>query len=153
EEPGTYHLRGHLRISAGEDQVEYWSEELTLEVTGEPSEEDPASTRPTYTLTVSEVPANVTVAQNFTLNLTIEGEENRTTDHIGAHYGDNSTEEASFEVYNRACFHLEGELPGTYTVTCQFEEAGTHHLRGHMRLTLEDEVFEYWSQEVAITAS
>lgn len=142
-EPGTYHLRGHLRITKGDTQENYWSEERMLGV-------DP----PAYTLTVSGVPATAVVAgQNFTFQLNVTGDAGWRSDHIGAHFGTNSSTSPSTTVYPQACAHQEGDLPGEFTVTCKITQAGTHYLRGHVRLTIGSGTYHYWSAEAEVTVA
>lgn len=97
------------------------------------------------------MPDAVTSGTNFTFNLTIEGEPEWASDHIGAHYGANSTDEPSTTAYGNACAHQAGDLPGEFEVTGKIDDAGIWYLRGHTRITVEGEPLNYWTDEFTIT--
>lgn len=109
----------------------------------------PAPTASSYLVTiegfpVGPVPANMT----FSFTDRITGEHVRVSDHIGAHYGPNSTQAPSTTAYPVACQHTGGELPGTYQVTCTAPTLpGTYHLRGHARIGQGNESVSWWSGE------
>lgn len=93
---------------------------------------------------VTPIPSNAT----FTFTDRITGEEVRTSDHIGAHFGPNSTASPSVTAYPSACIHQGGNLPGTYEVTCTAPSMpGTYYLRGHARIGQGNESVSWWSGE------
>lgn len=163
EDPGQYFLRGHVRVTTETQEVNYWSTEAVVLVEapedpddGTPPDETPPTWPPFYELGAEGVPGNATVGEPISFNLTIDGTENGTSDHIGGHFGPNSTGSPSLAVYTGACQHQEGDFPATFTVTCTFEEAGTVYLRGHLRVTHPEDPAEqanFWTEEFTITVS
>jgi hypothetical protein len=109
----------------------------------------PPPTASSYLVTVegfpvTPVPSNTT----FTFTDRITGEEVRASDHIGAHFGANSTQAPSTTAYPFACVHTQGDLPGTYQVTCTAPTLpGTYYLRGHARIGQGNESVSWWSGE------
>ncbi len=101
----------------------------------------------TYTLTVHEAPATATADETFTFNMTVEGDVEHATDHLGAHYGNQSTDEPSTDVYDKACNHQATTVPGEFEVTCTISEPGTYYYRGHMRIQADGETYNWWSAE------
>jgi len=123
---------------------------------GDPEADPPAPDAGSYTITlegfpVAPIPANTT----FTFTDRIEGDAVRASDHIGAHFGANSTIEPSTAAYPVACVHTHGDLPGTYQVTCTAPTApGTYFLRGHARITTADgAMVNWWSAEQAFVVA
>lgn len=145
EEEGTWFVYGHARVSAGEETFNYWAAPEQVTVIGN------------YTLTTSlnaGVPTTVALGDTLNFTLTIAGDENVTSDHVGAHFGANSTTEPSVKAYAQACAHQTVAVPGEVTVTCEFAEAGTYYLRGHMRFGSGAEAINFWTdQEYTIIVS
>lgn len=109
----------------------------------------PAPNTTSYTIVlegfpVGPIPANTT----FSFNDHITGDATRTSDHIGAHFGPNSTMAPSTTAYPVACQHTPGSLPGTFPVTCTAPKtAGTYFLRGHARIGQGNQSVSWWSAE------
>lgn len=113
-----------------------------------PGDGDGAGVGPeTYTITVEEPPTTVTANESFTFNITIEGDVESTTDHAGAHYGNQSSDEPSTTVYDQTCAHSGGAVPGSFEVTCTISEPGTYYYRGHLRITEGGQTHNWWSEE------
>jgi len=118
-----------------------------------PADDNGDSEPPTsdsYRLTAEDMPSLVSAGENFTYTLIIEGEPEWTSDHIGGHFGNTSTDQPSTAVYTGACFHAPTlrEVPDTFEITCRINEPGTWYLRGHMRIALDDgQVLNWWTDE------
>lgn len=135
----TLFIRGHVRITSGAAQVDFWSEEATVEVS-----------RPSYDLVLVDPPTHAVAGEEVTLQLAIDGPQGFESDHIGAHFGPQAQEEPSVPAYPGTCQHQAGALPDTFQVTCVFHENGTIHLRGHMRLVHGQAQVDHWTEEHAI---
>jgi hypothetical protein len=113
----------------------------------------PAPSVASYTVVVqgfpvAPVPANTTFS--FTDHIT--GDAIRASDHIGAHFGNQTTASPSTTAYPVACVHTHGDLPGDYGVTCTAPKAvGTYFLRGHARITQGNQTLNWWSSELVFT--
>jgi hypothetical protein len=121
-----------------------------------PDDDEPETpTAETYELTAEGVPDVATAGQEFTFDLTVDGDLEWTSDHIGGHFGMNSTDEPSTTKYEKACVHQAGDLPGEFEVTCTLHHAGVWYLRGHTRITLDGgEQVNYWTdREYLVTAT
>jgi hypothetical protein len=122
---------------------------------GDDSSATPAPTASSYTVTlegfpVAPIPANTT----FTFIDRISGDVVRMSDHIGAHFGQNSTTDPSTTAYPNACAHTHGDLPGTYEVTCTAPAApGAYFLRGHARIMQDNLTVNWWSNEQPFTVA
>ena len=108
-----------------------------------------------YTITLSDLPvAPLEAGAQFSFNSTISGNTTRSSDHIGAHFGNKTSSAPSTTVYNVACVHTPGQLPGRYMVTCTApQEAGTYFLRGHARITTGSAQVNWWSSEATFTVA
>jgi hypothetical protein len=104
-----------------------------------------------YNVMAHNVPATVAAGTTFTIQVHIEGNETRHTNHIGAHFGPSPSDAPSTTVYPSACVHQEGDLPGMYDVQCTAPtDKGTYYLRGHARYTNADGTqVNWWSSEVS----
>jgi hypothetical protein len=115
----------------------------------------PAPSASSYTITLvgfpaTPIPANTT----FTFTDHITGDATRTSDHIGAHFGANSTESPSTTAYPSTCRHTPGDLPGDYEVTCTAPVLpGAYFLRGHARIGQGNETVSWWSAEQPFTVA
>lgn len=141
---GTFHLRGHARLNLSGELVNYWSDEHEITVRA------PVGT---YELAVTDMPTlPVAAGDSFNFTLTVTGDETDVSDHIGAHFGLNATDDATVAVtdYAHGCAHAASEVPGTFTVTCTVPETAatgsTYYLRGHVRITV-DAQHNFWSPE------
>lgn len=142
ESLGTHYLRGHVRVMVGETSYDSWAAtEHVIQVRG------PVGP---FNLTTSGVPF-LPVARNasFNFTLSVEGPVDA-SNHIGGHFGPNSTDTPTVSAYPFPCNHTEGPLPGDYLVTCTIpaEAApGQHHLRGHVRITVGAQQHDFWADE------
>lgn len=116
----------------------------------------PAVDASTYTITLQGFPTG-TVAAGSTFNFTdvVHGAVTHASDHIGAHFGLNSTTTPSTAIYNMTCVHTIGNLPGSFPVSCHAPMApGTYYLRGHARITKADSTqVSWWSAEQTFTVA
>lgn len=142
---GTWHVWGHARINDSGELRNWWSEPFVVKVRN-------------YSLNASGFPTNPpTSKQNFTFTLTVNGTDNATTEHLGAHYW-NATQSAPTVANSMgACQHAPaatGAL-GTHTITCSIENTGLapkdFFLRGHVRITEGGTTLDWWSDEVKVS--
>ena len=107
-----------------------------------------------YALAAAGVPASVYAGQDFTFTLFANGTGATATDHVGAHYGANSTNGTnatpSTTIYDKACAHQAGTLPGQFNVTCNVGTPGAYYLRGHARANGTDGQLNFWTSESRI---
>lgn len=149
QEPGTWHVFGHARLNESGELVNFWATPFAVKARA-------------FNLTVTNMPTAPQVSKgNFTFTLTINGTENVTSDHIGAHFWNATTETPTVANSAGACAHLPGETGavGTFTVTCSIENKETgpkdFFLRGHVRVTEGGSALNFWSteQKVSIVGS
>ncbi len=151
-EAGDVYLRGHLRMLEGETTKNYWSAEKMITVKAAmPAEEHGHNETAMYTVKTAGLPVLPVVAgQNFTFQVIVEGNHTANSTHIAAHYGNMSSESPSLTVYNNLCMVVEGQVPGSFDITCNVANAGTIYLRGHMMMTMDTVTTHYWSAESSI---
>lgn len=135
---GTMLLRGHVRIEDREDTYNYWTEEHAVEVVD-------------LQLRVDNATTTAEVDQEFTFDLHIEGESEVTSDHIGAHYWNEPTDDPTADFANQAgaCQHHNGDVPGVFTVTCTWSDPGIYHVYGHLRLG-EQRPLDLWAAPLTV---
>lgn len=136
-QPGTWHVYGHARVTQDNATVQWWAPPRAVQVVGN------------HTLSASlspDVPATATAGQNFTFTLTVDGPA-ATSDHVGAHFGLNQTEQPSTTTLPQACQHQTVDLPAEVTVTCVFPESGTYYLYGHVRFGSGGSFVNFWTPE------
>lgn len=157
---GTWYLRGHLRLVDNGTTFNYWSTERMVEVAPAaetndtmPDDEEPALAADSYTVTTNGVPATAQAETAFSFTVTVAGNTTMMSDHIGAHFGNETSPEANVTVYPYACIHSGGEVPGTYEVSCTVLTTGIWYLRGHMRAMSGGETFNYWGEEQTIVVA
>ena len=142
-ETGTHFLRGHLRLNVSDTLHNYWTDEFEVEV------REPVGN---YTLTTVGMPTlPVAPGDSFNFTLTIAGESTDHSDHIGGHFGMNSTDDdVVVGDFAYGCQHQSGEVPGEFTVTCPVPDdaaPGTYYLRGHLRITAAGVNHEFWADQ------
>lgn len=110
------------------------------------------STASPHTLTVSNFPqVSVRAGSAFSYKLDIAGPE-ASSDHIGGHFASSPVPSPVITAYSNACNHIEGDAPGTYTITCTAPaQAGTYYLRAHMRTGVDPSHAHAWSAEQTFT--
>jgi hypothetical protein len=110
-----------------------------------------------YTLMASGIPTNVAMGENFTFQLTIAGPVQRQSDHISAHFWSFDTMDptANFAQQAGACVHVPGggPMPGEYSVVCKFTAAGMYYVHGHARYSENDELVNWWTSSLPVTAA
>ncbi len=137
---------------------------LLLAGCSQPTDDDqPATTTSTpsppqadsYAIALSDLPvAPLEAGAQFRFNSTITGNATRASDHIGAHFGNQSSQAPSTAVYTVTCEHVAGDLPGRYQVTCTApQEAGVYYLRGHARIMSGGAPVNWWSAEATFTVA
>lgn len=80
----------------------------------------------------------------------VEGSAVVSSDHIGGHLGldVSPTAKPDTKMYNVACDHQSGTLPGQFTITCRAPTTtGTYHIRGHARVTQASGTVDWWSDD------
>jgi hypothetical protein len=116
----------------------------------------PAPTASSYSIDVFGFPT-MPLAPSATFNFTdhITGDAQRTSDHIGAHFGPNSTTTPSTTAYPSICQHTHGDMPGDFMVVCTAPATpGTYYLRGHARITLgANSTVSWWGDELTFTVA
>lgn len=134
---GELAVHGHLRITEEDETFNYWTPAQTVTVT--PDDD-------TFTLTVEDL-ESVEGGVSFTLNVT--GSLQGFSDHIGGHVWADSTDAPTVPGSDGGCSHVPGggTVPGTFEVTCTFDGEAPWHYRGHLRVTVGDEQWNYWTTE------
>lgn len=145
--PGTWHVFGHLRLAENGTTYNYWAAPQAVKVRA-------------YNLTLVGFPTAPQVSnQSFTFTLNVNGTENVTSDHIGAHVFNASTATPTVSGQVAAavgsCTHANGATAGNHTVTCTITHAGatpgTYYVRGHLRITEGGVQTNFWSAEHTVT--
>jgi hypothetical protein len=108
----------------------------------------------TYQVSADGVPVTISPSTDFVVNVTVTGAAGRSSDHIGAHFGANSTANPSTATYNVTCSHQFSALPGRFQATCRSPSAaGVYHLRGHVRIIDGGQTYNWWSDEKTFTVA
>ena len=85
---------------------------------------------------------------DFQFEMKVEGSAVLQSDHIGGHFGLNTSASPSKTTYPIPCNHVKGVLPLAYTITCTAPKAtGVYHIRGHAQVTQGDKVSNWWSDD------
>lgn len=142
---GTWYVWGHARINDSGEIRNWW--------TAAPSVVKVRN----YTLNATGFPTNPPASkQNFTFTLRVNGTDNATTDHLGAHFW-NATQSAPTVANSAgACAHTNATgVIGTFTVTCSIENTGLtakdFFVRGHLRISEGGSTLNWWSDEVKVS--
>lgn len=138
---GTMHLRGHVRIETDGRTINYWTPEQAIEVVD-------------LALRIENATTSADVGQAITFDLHVEGTSQAHSDHIGAHYWTEKTEDptADFADQAGACQHQAADLPAVLTVTCTWDSAGTYHVYGHVRLG-DQRHLNLWTSAMTVQVS
>ncbi len=123
--------------------------------TDEHGDHDHEITADTFRIKVTGAPAHVESGQAATFTVIAESVDDghTTTTHMGAHHWAASTDDPNGDFsLAGSCSHTQGEMevPGSIEVTCSGLEDGTHFLRGHLRVSVDDQQINYWSDEFSI---
>lgn len=140
--PGTYYLRGHMRYTPEEGEpINYWGPETMVRVVDLHLNATAGS--------------NATVDEPLEFTLEIAGHGSATSDHIGAHFWTTLPEDptAAFGEQAGGCRHTEGDVPATYTISCDWSEAGEYHVFGHLRLDDGMQQHNLWSAPFTVTVA
>lgn len=140
--PGTWHVFGHARGIEGNMTFEWWASptpvkvrDFVLNLTAGPATPQPANT-------------------NFTFLLSINGTENATSDHIGAHFFNATTGEPSLATAAGGCAHTTGPAVNSFQISCSVPNTGTTprnvYVRGHLLLTEGGVTLDWWSAPVEV---
>lgn len=140
--PGTYYVYGHLRENSGTD---HWASPIQVHV---------QAAEVVYTLTYLDgAPSAGRAGSPIAFDLKIEG-PSATSNNVGAHYWTYLPNEPTSEMgESEACAFSTATVPATVTVECTFETAGTYYLLGHMELTVEGEMRDFWAAPTEIIVS
>lgn len=109
-----------------------------------------------FTVTASDLPAApLQPGEEFNITVEVGGAREADSDHVGAHFGRETSQAPSTAVYNMACLHQSGYLPGSFTVRCTAPvDSGVYYLRGHARIgATEAEQVSWWSSEHTFTVA
>lgn len=143
---GTWHVFGHAQVNDSGNLLNWWAQPFALRVRD-------------YNLTLADVPTTAADETNFsfTLNVAALGaSDNATSDHIGAHYFNNTTDTSSVTAAG-ACEHAAGGVVGPHTVTCNVDAGeGISRdvwVRGHVRINDNGTLLSWWSQPYKVTVS
>lgn len=142
---GTWHVFGHAQANDGATVVDWWAPAFAIRVRD-------------YNLTLAGVPTTAADETNFsfTLNVTALGaSDNATSNHIGAHYFNNTTDSTT-ETAAGTCEHTTGGVVGPHRVTCNIDAGGLTrdvYVRGHVRITEGDVTLSWWSEPYKVTLS
>ncbi len=149
---GTAYLRGHMRYTPETGSpINYWGDEITVTV-AEPSTPAPALNASAFMVVVENFPVQVVGNVPFSFKVNVTGNTSAASDHIGAHFGRNTTTTPSTMVYDNTCEHTAGTAPGVFDVTCTVTGEGEWFLRGHMRITPEaGDAVNFWGDEIPFT--
>lgn len=144
QDVGTWYVWGHARINDSGELRNWWTAA-------------PAVVRVrNHTLALFDVPSSAASGANFTFRLNVSGGENVTTDHIGAHFF-NDTNASTTATAAGDCEHVSGDAIGNHTLTCSIDLSGVtprdFYVRGHLRVTQGDVTLSWWSgpQRVSIS--
>jgi hypothetical protein len=146
---GTWYVYGHARVNDSGTLVNWWSAPMIVHVRN-------------FTLETSGFPATPqTNNQSFSFTLYLNGTQNVTTDHIGAHYWNATNAEPTTANATGACDHQAGGSTGVYAITCKIPYAGTGgplsatpqivYVRAHLRVTDGGTALSWWGPEQAVT--
>lgn len=142
-EAGVWYVWGHASLDdAGETRQWWTSTGVRVEARS-------------YTLTLSEVPTSASSGSAFSFTLQISGAPNGTTDHIGAHFF-NDTASSTTEAQAGECQHTTGEAVGNHTLSCTIEHTGLpkeFYVRGHLRFSVGGVTLSWWSEPKTVTVS
>ena len=119
-----------------------------------PDPDDLAPLTTTTYLVQASIPTLVQSGEDFSINVTVTGPSDRSSDHIGAHFGANRTSAPSTMVYNMTCTHQTAALPGTFQSRCSAPaDPGVYYLRGHVRIIESNVTHQWWGEELAFTVA
>lgn len=103
----------------------------------------------TFTLATAGMPTLAKRNDTISFTLLVNGTMNVSSNHIGAHFANNTTASPS-PPGREDCAHTTGALPGTYNVTCTMNDAGTWHVYGHAQAVDNGTTYDYWATPVAV---
>lgn len=131
----------------------------TTPVTTTPNPTGGNITADDFALAASGIPASVEAGKPFTFKLFVNGTKSVTSDHIGGHFGLNSTNTTNGSIiapsttfYPNLCVHVNGALPGAFDVECTLVTPGTYYLRPHTRVNDSGTFVHFWAPEATILA-
>lgn len=143
---GTWHVFGHAQVNDSGNLLNWWAQPFTIRVRD-------------YNLTLSGVPTTAADETNFSFTLQVAAlgaSDNATSNHIGAHYFNNTTDSTS-ETAAGVCEHTAGGVVGPHTVTCNVDAgqgvARDVWVRGHVRIDEGGTILSWWSQPYKVTVS
>lgn len=100
------------------------------------------------TLATTGLPAQAFAGIPVTFTVTATEEGDHRSDHIGAHYWTEAPADPTAALStSTGCAHISAAalVAGDHEVTCTFAEAGTYHVYGHVRITEDEDVHDFWA--------
>lgn len=141
---GVWQVYGHARIGQGNDTLNYWAAPAAITVRN-------------YTLALADVPTSAQGSgTNFTFKLNVSGFDNATSDHVGAHYFNDTATEPTTESSAGACAHVAGAVVANHSLSCQISlptltPTKDYFLRGHVRIVQDGVTLSWWSDPAKVT--
>lgn len=134
---GPLAIYGHARATADDQVYNYWSEAQMVTVL--PDDD-------TFALAIEDL-EELEDGVSFTVNIT--GDLEGTSTHIGGHYWDAPTNNPTVAGSVGGCVHVAGggTVPGSFQVTCSRTDSSSWQYRGHLRVEVDGQQWNYWSEE------
>lgn len=109
----------------------------------------------TFAVTTDGLPTQVKAGEPVAFAVRVQGPPGNST-HFGAHFWNASQEDPTGRLgVASGCAHPAGDhnLPGTVTTSCVFPAPGTYYVRGHMRVEIGPERYNFWAEEQVVQAT
>lgn len=141
--PGTWHVYGHARGIEGNQTYDWWAAPTEVKARA-------------FTLNLTGAPSTPPLGNSsFTLTLAINGTENVTSDHIGAHWFNTTTADPTVATSAGACTHVTGPSVNTHAIECKIPNTGAApravQVYGHLRIVEGGITLDWWSGPVEVT--
>lgn len=138
---GTWYLYGHAQAIQNET-FNYWALPSAVKVRN-------------YTLNLTGAPGTPLASnQSFTLNMNVTGKDNATSDHIGAHWFNATTNNPTPASSAGNCALKTGSVIDVHAVKCAIPNTGTgpktFFVYGHVRIVEGGVTLDWWSAPVEV---
>lgn len=142
DQTGTWYVYGHARANDTGGTFDWWATPVAVKVRN-------------YTLNLTGAPTTPVLGnQSFTLTLAINGTDNVTSDHIGAHWFNATTASPTVAGSGGACAHVNAAVVGSHAIECRVPNTGpapkAAFVYGHLRITEGGVTLEWWSTPVEV---